>query len=171
MALLQREKRNFPATTIAQIRNLYVVKGLGPSDIATRLGMTRSQVSMMANRYEWVEERRKRIERLSSQLEARAHDEDAGFLASMAVQSEELAEDSMNSARLAASQGIGATRELQQASQSAKNFVDIYFKSRRLDTQQGAVVNIGSLYCSLTSQATPQPEKNVTPAVLTLPSN
>lgn len=162
-----KKRQKFPTSVLAQIRTLYVVKGLGPTEIAPRFNLVPTQISQMAIRYGWQEERQKRAKRLENQLATRAQDEHAAFMASMASQAEELAEDSLAVARDAVGAGLGATRELQQSSQSAKNFVDIYFKVNRLDANQGgSQVNIGNFFCNIQSADTApaqRSEKVVTP--------
>lgn len=151
-------RKRFPSALVAQARTLYVVKGLGPKEVGEKLGLKRDQISQLAIRYGWGDERAKRLKRLENSLLARAEDEHNAFMVSMSSQAEELAEDSMGIARDSISRGIMATRELQQASQSAKNFVDIYFKVNRLDANSaGTQINVGSLYCNINADTMAAP--------------
>jgi hypothetical protein len=89
------------------------------------------------------------LNRLEKSTVARAENQDAAFLESMATQAEELAEDGMQLARTHVNSSDDyAARNFQSATQGVKNVVDVYFKARGLDGKNGgnAVVNIGSVY-------------------------
>lgn len=146
---------------LTQARSLYVVKGMAPSEIARKLDAKPQAIRLLACRHGWGKEREDRLKRYENAIITRATNENASFLESMSAQSEELAEDSAMRAREALTHGLGASRELQQQSQSMKNFFDIWYKARGLD-KQNSQVNI-----SLTSIYTAAPEiagveKNVT---------
>ncbi len=157
---LPAEQDFSPAVKLAKAKALYVVKGVERQEIAKRFNVPPATVSTWINRGGWVAEKEKRLENIEKATFARANDQDEGFLASMASQSEELAEDSMQMARDAITEGLGATRELQQASQSVKNFVDVYFKARKLDRSSSEVNVRAEIVLRLPGE---DPPINVTP--------
>jgi len=134
---------------MAKAKALYVVKGLGPSEICKALDIPSDTMRNWTTRGQWVAERKARLARLEKNAVARATDENAAFLESMATQAEELAEDGMQLARdHVKSASDFAARNFQSATQGVKNVVDIYFKAKGLDGKNGgnSVVNIGSVY-------------------------
>lgn len=168
-SLATTESKFHSPALIARARSLYIVKGLSLSEIATKLDVPMGTVGNWSCRNGWMAERIKRQERLERELEARAEGEDEAFLRSIASQTEELTEDSLQVAREAVGEGLAGTRELQQASQSVKNFVDIYFKARRLDRQQVDVNVRADLVFRLPTEepknVTPEPPASETPAL------
>lgn len=147
------------ASTIAKVKALYVVKGVNRNTIADQFKLPVATIATWITRGGWVAERERRLNRLEESSFARANDQDEAFLSSMALQSEELAESGMQVARDAVEEGLSGTRELQQASQSVKNFVDIYFKARKLDRASADI----SIRADLVFRLPTEEPKNVTP--------
>jgi len=145
----KRKRTTYSPATIAKAKALYIVKGLGPTEICARTDVPGETLSNWIARGKWVSERKARQLRLERNAVARASDENAAFLESMATQAEELAEDGMQLAREHVQSGSEfAARNFQSATQGVKNVVDVYFKARGLDGKgnAGSVVNIGSVY-------------------------
>jgi predicted DNA-binding protein YlxM (UPF0122 family) len=118
---------------ISKARTLYVVKGIDRSEIAEKLGVLPDTVSNWIFKGGWKAERDRRLQKFEESALAHAQDEHSAFLASVSSQVEELTEDSLEVSRQAVKGGIKNTRELQQASQSAKNYLEMYFKANKLD--------------------------------------
>lgn len=137
--------------TIARAKALYVTKGIPPLEVATRMGISSSTLFTWINRYKWVEERERRARRIEERAEKRADDEVNAFLDSLATQTEELSEDAMQLAReYVESRGEFAAKNLQAASQSLKNFVDVYFRARGIDGKNTVNVslNVANIFAS-----------------------
>jgi hypothetical protein len=91
------------------------------------------------------------MRRIQERSEKRADDEVNAFLDSLATQTEELSEDAMQMAReYVESRGEFAAKNLQAASQSLKNFVDVYFRARGIDgkTTQNLTLNVQNIFAS-----------------------
>lgn len=133
---------------MAKAKALYIVKGLGPSEICKALDIPSDTMRNWTTRGQWVAERKARLARLEKNALARATDENAAFLESMASQAEDLAESGMEMARKhVASADDYAARNFQSATQGVKNVVDVYFKARGIDGKTtGSTLNIGSVY-------------------------
>jgi hypothetical protein len=138
----RKRGQHHSAATIAKCKALYVVKGLGRKEICERMNVSEDAFSNWTSRYGWTEEKRQRATRLEKTALARATDENASFLESMATQAEELAEDGMQMAREhVQSSSEFAARNFQSATQGVKNVVDVYFRARGI-----AVFNIQSVF-------------------------
>jgi hypothetical protein len=145
----RKPRQHYSAAVIAKCKALYVVKGLSPKDVVQRTGVSLEALGNWTQRYGWTAEKRARLTRLEKNAVTRAEDSNAGFLESMGTQAEEIAEDAMQMSReYAVARDPFAAKNLQSATQSVKNMVDVYFKARGLDGKNGgnSVVNIGSVY-------------------------
>lgn len=147
------------ATTIAKARTLYIVKGLSTSQVSDKLDVPFGTVCGWINKGAWTAEREKRLNKLEIAATARADDDHAAFLASVSSEVEELTHDSLEVSRQAIAGGLKTTRELQQASQSAKNFLDMYMRANKLD-RSAAEVNIKA---DLVFRLPTEEPRNVTP--------
>jgi hypothetical protein len=147
------------ATTIAKARTLYIVKGLTTSQLSDKLDVPFGTVCGWINKGAWTAEREKRLNKLEIAATARADDDHAAFLASVSSEVEELTHDSLEVSRQAIAGGLKTTRELQQASQSAKNFLDMYMRANKLD-RASAEVNIKA---DLVFRLPTEEPRNVTP--------
>lgn len=147
----KRKRTFYSSAQIAQAKALYVVKGLMPNEICSKLKVPTDTLSNWIARYHWVKERKARLTRLENTFLARANDENAAFLESMATQAEELAEDGMQLAREhVTSSSEFAARNFQSASQGVKNMVDVYFRARGIDAKNtgSATINVQALFVS-----------------------
>jgi len=133
---------------MAKCKALYVVKGMGPTDISKETGVANQTVRHWISKGQWMSEQKARLTRLENVAVARATDQNAAFLESMAAQSEDLAESGMEMARKhVASADDYAARNFQSATQGIKNVVDVYFRARGIDGKTtGSTLNIGSVY-------------------------
>jgi methyl-accepting chemotaxis protein len=123
----KRKRTTYSPATIAKAKALYIVKGLGPTEICAQTAVPHETLSNWIARGKWVSERKARQLRLERNAVARATDENAAFLESMATQAEELAEDGMELARVhVKSASDFAARNFQSATQGVKNVVDVY---------------------------------------------
>lgn len=64
--------RRLPITTRTKARNLYVLQGLSPQDVAAATGLEPGQVSYLANYYGWSSMRRKSEAHLSAEIDSKA---------------------------------------------------------------------------------------------------
>jgi transposase-like protein len=146
-----RKRTTYSLATIAKAKALYLVKGLGPTEICERLNVPPDTLRNWTQRGNWTAERKARIIRLEQAALTRAHDENSAFLESMATQAEELAEDGMQLAREhVTSSSEFAARNFQSASQGIKNMVDVYFRARGIDAKNtgSATINVQALFVS-----------------------
>jgi len=137
--------------TIARAKALYVVKGIGQTEVATRLNVSSGTVANWVYKYGWVAEREKRVRRLEEMAVKRADDEVNAFMDSLAWQTEDLSEGALEMAReYVDSRGDFAAKNLQAASQSLKNFVDVYFRARGIDGKntQNVTLNVQNIFAS-----------------------
>jgi hypothetical protein len=147
----KRKRQSYGPAVIAKCKALYVIKGLGPTEIAARTGVVSDSLSNWIMRGKWTLERKQRLTKLENVALARANDQDASFLESMATQAEELAEDGMQLAREhVTSSSEFAARNFQSASQGVKNMVDVYFRARGIDSKNtgSATINVQALFVS-----------------------
>jgi hypothetical protein len=137
-----------PQNVIHQARALYVLKGMPRSEIAAKLNLPPDTVSRLVSRHGWAKELKARLARFESQQLANANDANAAFLESMALQSEELAEDGMQMAReFVQRRDDYAAKDFASATQGVKNLVEIFRKVRGIDgAGQSAGVAIGAVY-------------------------
>jgi predicted DNA-binding protein YlxM (UPF0122 family) len=147
------------AATIAKAKSLYIVKGWSASQIAAKFDIPSGSVSNWVFKGGWVAERERRLAKFEESQIASATDEHASFLASVSSEVEELTHDSLEVSRQAIAGGLKTTRELQQASQSAKNFLDMYMRANKLD-RASAEVNIKA---DLVFRLPTEEPRNVTP--------
>lgn len=147
---------HFPLSLVVQAKALYVVKGMNPKDIGEKLGVDPRKISNFASRNGWTKERARKLTRLENLAVASAQDANAAFLESMALQSEELAEDGMQMARETVTRRDEyAAKDFASTTQGVKNLVEIFRKVRGLDGQSASGgVTIGALY--LNAQPAPQ---------------
>ena len=133
---------------LVQAKALYVVKGAPVKEISAKLGIDARKLSNYVVRFGWAKEREHRYKRLEAQALAHAQDANAAFLESMALQSEELAEDGMQMAReTVLRRDEFAAKDFASATQGVKNVVEIFRKVRGIDNgTTGAGVTIGAIY-------------------------
>lgn len=158
----KRKRATYAPATIAKAKALYIVKGLGPTEICAQISVPGETLSNWIARGKWVSERKARQQRLERNAIARATDENAAFLESMSTQAEELAEDGMQMAReYVQSSGEFAARNFQSATQGVKNVVDVYFRARGIDGKNtgNMTLNVGSIFVQ--AQPAEREEKRV----------
>ena len=140
--------RGITGPILVQAKALYVVKGLPIKETAERLGISRDKLARYVSRKGWVKERQRRLHRFENLVLTGAEDANAAFLESMALQSEELAEDGMQMAReTVLRRDEFAAKDFASATQGVKNVVEIFRKVRGIDNgTTGAGVTIGAIY-------------------------
>lgn len=117
-----------------KVRSLYVLHGLSPKEISDKLGCVDArQVRNLIHRRGWAKAKAKAqaelAQRETAEL-AKAGDEIAEFVESVAIQSEELVEKGFNMAR-----GAIDAKEFAFAAQGTKTFVQLARQAQGLDAK------------------------------------
>jgi hypothetical protein len=149
-----------PQALVVQAKALYVVKGMAVKLISDQLSIDSRKLSNLVVRLGWKKERDRRFTRYEALALSTAQDANAAFLESMALQSEELAEDGMQMAReVVTRRDEYAAKDFASATQGVKNLVEVFRKVRGIDGgTTGAGMTIGAIYLNA-QPAAPRPLK------------
>lgn len=159
---LAQESPCYPLTLIATAKALYLVNGLGPADIASKLGVSNETVWNWARSYGWTKARKDLFaaaigpETVRGAVQAK--------LEAIALESSDLAQRTLALASDAITDG--RTRDVMFAASAVKTFADVASKHSGNDATAQVNVNLGF---SLEGLYRP-PEVNVTPEKPALPA-
>lgn len=126
----------FDTVTKLQVRSMYVLQELGPTEIARKTGLGVMQIQKLANREGWTAARAEAKRKMIQAIDAHDSAEIASVVKTIAIKSEELGVATLFKAGdvLENESGEFWAKDVQSLSQAAKNFVGLARQARGLDS-------------------------------------
>lgn len=151
--------RYYSPALVARAKYLYLTKSLQPRAIAEQLGVDPITVQNWTRGRGWAAKRRVRLEAVDAKLAEKTETAQDELMLSLAPQTHELAEETMEFARETLrdrdAKGLALT------SQALKNFVSVYRTAKGLDSASGAASITFNAFYAPTVPATPKPAESI----------